>query len=114
MVAEWPHQPFASGAEASAVVNGAVRSILRPPTIALFELPALSSTEAETLTFAPSPVATLSPGTVDGSSPEDRSAAVQWTGTSSWYQPSAFGLVVAAPESVGGVVSTLIPSKAAS
>jgi hypothetical protein len=50
----------------------------------------------------------LSAGWVAESIPDSRSWPVQWIVTSPLYQPKAFGFVVAAPESVGGVRSMLM------
>jgi hypothetical protein len=41
--------------------------------------------------------------------PDRASEAVQWIVTSPLYQPSAFGAAVAAPLSVGAVLSMLMP-----
>src|SRR5438034_10630234 len=89
------YQPFANGAGIVAVVLGAWRSILIPLTDAVLELPALSETLADAPRLSPSPVSTLSAGTVAGSTPESASSAVQWTVTSPLYQPFVFGLSVA-------------------
>src|SRR4051794_36377551 len=53
---------------------------------------------------------TVSAGTVSGSTPERASDALQWTVTSSLYQPALLGAAVAAPLSEGGVRSMLMSS----
>src|SRR5262249_49439976 len=92
-------------------VLGGVRSMLTA-TVAFLVLPALSGTDARAGRPAPSAVIVLSPGLVAGSTPETASSAVQWIGTSPLYQPPLplGGGAVAAPVSVGAVVSTLMPS----
>ena len=93
------------------VITGSVRSILIPFTDADAELPALSETPTGPAPrLAPSPVIALSAGTVDASTPESASLAVQWIVTSPLYQPAAFGASVAAPERSGSVRSMLISS----
>src|SRR5262245_58519486 len=78
-----------------------------PLTAPLPLLPARSLTEALAPRLPPLPSITLSAGTVDRSTPERTSAAVQWMVTSPLYQPAAFGWLVGAPLSVGAVLSTL-------
>src|SRR3954469_24530318 len=61
----------------------------------------------------PSPVTVVSSGCVLPSTPEVASVAVQCTATSPLYQPLALGEVVALPDSVGAVSSTLMPETVA-
>src|SRR4051812_43705692 len=89
------------------LVLGALRSILRFATVALVWLPARSLTEALAERLMPSPVAVLSSGQVP-SMPDKASAQAQCMITSPLYHPAAFACVVAAPLSVGAVVSILI------
>src|SRR4051812_1975737 len=104
------YQPSALGVVVGApVITGAVRSMLIPPSSADALLPALS----ETLTgpaprLTPSPWMTVSSGRVAGSMPARASSAVQWTVTSPWYQPAAFGALVVAPIRFGLVRSMLM------
>src|SRR5919109_1865422 len=102
------YQPLSRGAGTSAVVFGAVRSILIPATVLLVELPALSAMDALVERSWPSPVIVLAAGQPPAS-PDSASEQVQSTVTSPAYQPLSFEAVVAAPASDGGVFSTLIP-----
>src|SRR6478672_13237804 len=79
-----------------------------PLTVAPAVLAATSLTEALVDRLSPSPVMVLLAG-VSPSMPERASVAVHFTVTSSLYQPLPFGATVAAPLSVGAVLSTLIP-----
>src|SRR5438477_5633980 len=92
---------------ADALVDGGVRSIFTLSTDALVALPARSLTLDDTESPSPSPVIVFAGGQAPAT-PESASAHVHSTVTSSWYQPASLGLVVGAPLSVGGVVSTLI------
>src|SRR5206468_4054441 len=103
------YQPLSSGAGTSAEVLGAVRSTLTPPTVLLVGLPALSLSDALAERSAPSPVIVLAAGQ-SPARPDSSSEQVQATVTSSAYQPSPFGAVVAAPSSEGAVLSMLIPA----
>src|SRR5439155_631072 len=78
--------------------------------LAMVLLSARSDADAVAARASPSPETVASAGAVAGSTPESASKALQWTTTSPRYHPAAFGAVVAAPLSVGGVVSTLMPS----
>src|SRR6476646_9446279 len=79
-----------------------------PSTVADEWLPALSSMLAVADRLSPSPVITESSGHRP-SIPESASLHVQWTVTSPWYQPFAFGAVVGAPVIAGAVSSTSVP-----
>ena len=57
----------------------------------------------------PSPLMIEFAGHVGASTPDNASAHVQWIVTAVLYQPFAFGDVVGAPDSVGAVLSTLMP-----
>src|SRR5436190_806227 len=105
------YQPSALGLVAGApVICGPARSMSMPVTDAGPELlPALSDTVAGPAPrLRPSSVMTLSAGTVSGSTPDSASDALQWTVTSSLYQPALLGAAVAAPLSEGGVRSMLM------
>ncbi len=96
---------------AVAVVLGVVPSILRPLTVALAVLPALSPTEALAERLLPSPVTTLLAGQAPSPAmPERLSLQVQATVTSPVYQPLVF-LVgpLGVPLSDGADLSMLIP-----
>ena len=96
------------------MIDGAVRSILIPLTVAEPSFPALSRTwTGPAVRFDPSPVTRLSPGTVLGSTPDRESEAVQWTTTSSLNQPFPFGVETIAPDTLGAVVSMLMWSMVA-
>ena len=71
-------------------------------------LPAWSLTDAVAVSAVPAPVITESGG--QATTPESASLQAQWMTTLPWYQPSAFGLVVGTPVSVGAVWSTLMPA----
>src|SRR5262249_47594551 len=107
------YQPAALGFVVGPPVStGAVRSILKPPLNAFVTLPALSATDTSPVPRStPSPFTTLSAGAV--AMPESRSSASHSTVTSPLYQPAALGAVVAAPVSVGAVLSILMPLTAA-
>src|SRR4051812_31851168 len=89
-------------------MDGAVRSMWMPPTVADVALPALSDTAAVADNCWPSPPTTVSAGTVAGSTPDVASAAVHCTVTSPWYQPAPLGSVLGAPVRVGAVASKLM------
>src|SRR4051794_36209259 len=82
-----------------------------PVTDAEVLLPALSLTLAAAPRLSPSPVTVLSDGHAPAPAmPESLSPHVQLTVTLPLYQPSAFGCVVAAPDRLGAVSSTLMSS----
>ena len=95
------------------VVAGATRSIFTPCTEPLPTLPARSDTAADAPRSSPWPAIVLSAGTLEASTPERSSVAVQWIVTSPLYQPFAFGSVVAEPASSGFVLSMLTCSTVA-
>ena len=97
---------------ATALVFGAVASMLIAGEAADFVLPALSATVLVTLWLAPSVESTVSAG-AGAARPERASAAVHLTVTGPLYQPAALGLLVAAALSVGAVLSTLMPDSVA-
>src|SRR4051794_8565279 len=84
-------------------VVGAVRSILTAGLVAVVDRPAPFLTVCELVRARPSPVMVVSAGGVG--MPDSGSKAVQWTGTSSLYQPAVFGGLAGAPVSVGAVMS---------
>src|SRR5689334_19963579 len=90
-------------------VTGGVLSMLTGELVALAALPALSDTEADTVTLLPAVEMVLSPGTVAGSTPDRSSVAVQWMVTLPLYQPFVFGEVVGVPVRVGVTRSMLMP-----
>src|SRR6266516_676580 len=102
------YQPVASGALTEAEVTGGVVSMWMPLTDAVLALPALSLTLAETPRLLPSPPIVLLAGHAP-SMPDRASEQAQATITLLSYQPFAFGPVVAAPDSDGAVLSTLMP-----
>src|SRR3954464_10930900 len=89
------------------VVLGAVRSILTGALFAEVSLPARSRTEVPAVRPVPSPSMVLSAGAAP-SRPERASAAAHLTVTSPLYHPAPLGAALAAPLSVGAVLSTLI------
>src|SRR5919202_3557962 len=89
----------------AAEVDGAVRSILMPLTVAVARWPALSFTVAEADRLLPSPFTTVSAG--QATTPDRLSAQVQCTVTSPVNQPLLFGVPTIAPKMVGAVLSTL-------
>jgi hypothetical protein len=86
------------------VTVGAVRSIFTGVLVADVSFPAASATSTDAEKLSPSPEITASAGHA-AASPEVASAHVQWIATSPEYQPFAFGPVVAAPLTDGGVAS---------
>src|SRR4051812_11787672 len=92
-----------------AVVTGAVRSTFTGGLEAVVALPARSSNVRDCCWALPSLAITLFAGQVAGPTPDRLSAHVQCNVTAVLYQPAAFEAVVGAADSVGGVLSTLIP-----
>jgi hypothetical protein len=95
-------------AGALALVFGAVLSILTTLDVAVVALPALSLTDADAASAAPSLVIVLFAGQAP-LMPESASEHVQAIVTSPLYQPAALGAAVGAPDRLGGTLSTLIP-----
>src|SRR5262245_22172143 len=88
------------------VATGDSRSTLRPLTVALRVLPALSRATPVTDWFAPLVARVWS--AVHPPSPDNIgwSAQVKWTVTGDRYQPALFGTVVAAPAIDGELLSS--------
>jgi hypothetical protein len=94
---------FVAGDEA-AVTAGAVLSIFSV-TVAVAVLPALSVTDAETISLAPSAVTVWVGG--QEATPEPESKQEKFTVTLVLFQPLAFGVGDVAAITVGGVLSML-------
>jgi hypothetical protein len=99
-------QPLAFGAgEAVAVIVGRVSSMLIPLTVAVAELPALSTAVPLALWFAPSVVSVTGAGQVSIPDPPGLSAHEKVTITLLEFQPLAFGAGEAVAVIVGAVLS---------
>src|SRR4051794_14224546 len=100
-------EPLTQSEDETKDVTGAWRSMSNGPADVVVTLPALSETLAVTDWSSPSPCTGVSAGQ-SPSTPDRLSSQVQATVTSPLYHPAAFGSVVATPDRVGEVVSTLM------